>query len=895
MEYIQGSDEIIYGKILSTSSQWNADRTHIETTAQIQVADAFKNTDKGVSSGSIVPVTVRGGTVGDVTEWVEDTPVFVPNTDVFVTLGKSSDGKYSVYGLDHGIHIVNIDKKGKSQTTSHSSSANEVEIIKGRINEILEGGSTQNTSTNIFGTSPNALDSPELSANSPTITSVTPDTSSAGTDSIITITGTGFGTKASRESMADVAFLYKLKTDGTLNVIYATGWDYYSYNANDIVTWTDTEIKVKVPTGITHDGYPGSACSGYLKILTDASTQSGPVPFTVTFGYGKKKWNSPATYYVNPGTVSGAAAAIQNAGTTWNNAIPSSSFRLNYGGTSTKTTFGNDGTSLIYYGPESDFAPNQDSIIAWASSWSSGGFITEADVEFNTHWTWTTGSASGSQMNIETIVLHEMGHWLFLKDLYGWLPEFNSAFSMYPSDLSPEKKVMFGYNGQSMGNQNLKTLSSADIAGIRWIYPASISRPVANFAGSPTSSNNPPLTVAFTDLSTNTPTSWSWSFGDGSASSTLQNPTHTYTSAGTYTVSLTVTNSAGSDTFTRTDYITVNPGSETYVFVTKWGSYGLSDGKFVSPSGIAVDSSGNVYVADNQNHRIQKFTSTGTFLGKWGSYGSGDGQFIYPTGMAVDSSGYIYVADEGNNRIQKFTSTGTFLGKWGSYGSGDGQFSGPSDVSIDSSNNIYVVSEHLIQKFTYSNVFSGKWGSQGSGDGQFYVPSGVDVDSSGNVYVADTNNHRIQKFSLSGLYLAKWGSRGSGDGQFNFPLGIAVDSLGNVFVVENANRVQKFTSTGTFITKWGSGGEGDGQFTSPAGIAVDSSGNVYVADTNNNRIQKFEAHAGSVKPVASFTGTPTSGFAPLTVAFTDSSINTPTSWSWSFGDGSSSSTLQNPS
>ena len=82
---------------------------------------------------------------------------------------------------------------------------------------------------------------------------------------------------------------------------------------------------------------------------------------------------------------------------------------------------------------------------------------------------------------------------------------------------------------------------------------------------------------------------------------------------------------------------------------------GSGDGQFNYPYGVAVDSSGNVYVADTDNHRIQKFDSSGGFITKWGSYGSGDGQFDYPSGVAVDSSGNVYVADGWNYHVQKFT------------------------------------------------------------------------------------------------------------------------------------------------------------------------------------------------------------------------------------------------
>ena len=282
--------------------------------------------------------------------------------------------------------------------------------------------------------------------------------------------------------------------------------------------------------------------------------------------------------------------------------------------------------------------------------------------------------------------------------------------------------------------------------------------------------------------------------------------------------------------------------AETYQFVTKWGSFGSGDGQFNTPCDVAVDSLGNVYVAENQNNRIQKFSSTGTFISRWGSYGTGDGQFHFPTGIAVDSLGNVYVAENQNNRIQKFNSNGTFLTKWGSFGFGDGQFYLPNDVAVDSLGNVYVLDQfnYRIQKFSSNGTFLMKWGSSGSGDGQFSFPERIAVDTSDNIYVTESGNSRTQKFSSTGTFLTKWGSPGSGDGQSAWPSGITVDSSGNVYITDESNhRIQKFGSTGTFLTKWGSPGPSDGQFQYPRGVAIDSSGNVYVADLDHNRIQKF--------------------------------------------------------
>ncbi len=295
-------------------------------------------------------------------------------------------------------------------------------------------------------------------------------------------------------------------------------------------------------------------------------------------------------------------------------------------------------------------------------------------------------------------------------------------------------------------------------------------------------------------------------------------------------------------------------------FLSKWGSGGSGDGEFNWPWGVAVDASGNVYVADSIGSRIQKFTSSGSFITQWGTYGSGDGQFSAPSGVAVDISGNVYVADSIGSRIQKFTSSGSFITKWG-VGSGDDPFIYPYGVATDALGNVYVAEagNHLIQKFTSSGSFITQWGTYGTGDGQFLAPYGLAVDASGNVYVADTGHYpansdirfdSIQKFTNSGVFITRWGSAGSGDGQLNNPMGLAVDASGDVYVVEMGNnRIQKFTSSGSFITKWGSFGSGDGQFFFPMGVAVDALGNVYVADSFNNRIQVF----GYLTPIETYT------------------------------------------
>jgi sugar lactone lactonase YvrE len=346
--------------------------------------------------------------------------------------------------------------------------------------------------------------------------------------------------------------------------------------------------------------------------------------------------------------------------------------------------------------------------------------------------------------------------------------------------------------------------------------------------------------------------------------------------------------------------------------------YGTGDGQFQYPKDVAVDSSGNVYVADTSNCRIQKYDSEGNFLTKWGSYGSGDGEFYFPVSIAVyssDEESYVYVADNNNKRIQKFDSEGNFLTKWGSVGTGQGQFLNPKGVAVDSSGNVCVVDtynyisgewiwpDYHIQKFDSSGDFITGWGPKGISNGEFMYPTSITVDPLGNVYATDFSewpNQRIQKFDSEGNFLTKWGSYGSGDGEFSYPQGIAVyssDEESYVYVCDTANnRVHKFDSDGQWLDTWGSEGTGAGYFSYPEGIAVDSSGNIYVADTGNHRIQKLNSAGEFVDCIPPLNQPPIADAGPDQTGIVGEEITldgsnsydidgTIVSYEWDFGDG----------
>ncbi|MEO5881893.1 MAG: SMP-30/gluconolactonase/LRE family protein [Caldimonas sp.] len=303
---------------------------------------------------------------------------------------------------------------------------------------------------------------------------------------------------------------------------------------------------------------------------------------------------------------------------------------------------------------------------------------------------------------------------------------------------------------------------------------------------------------------------------------------------------------------------------------------------FTTPEDVAVDAAGNFYIADTGNHRINKITSTGVFstlAGSAGNAGTADGtgsaaRFNVPRGLAVDSAGNVYVADTFNETIRKITPAGvvsTLAGLAGIGGSVDGtgsaaRFSAPYSVAVDAAGTLYVAdtSNQTIRRITPAGVvttLAGLAGSAGFVDGtgnaaRFTNPRGVAVDTAGNIYVADSGTQTIRRITPAGTVSTLAGLApvvGSADGtgsaaRFADPRGIAVDAADNVYIGDTGNRtVRKITPAGVVTTLAGlanNAGNVDGtgsaaRFASPRGTAVDAAGNVYVADFNNESIRKI--------------------------------------------------------
>jgi hypothetical protein len=315
------------------------------------------------------------------------------------------------------------------------------------------------------------------------------------------------------------------------------------------------------------------------------------------------------------------------------------------------------------------------------------------------------------------------------------------------------------------------------------------------------------------------------------------------------------------------------------------------------PFGVAVDSAGNLYIADFLNQRIRKVDASGTITtvagngtaGFSGDNGPATSAELYnPYVVTVDSAGNLYIADTYNSRIRKVDTSGTITTV---AGNGTQGYNGdniratsaelwyPIGVAVDSAGNLYIVDSgnYRIRKVDTSGTITTVAGNGTAGyngdnipatSAELSNPVGVAVDSAGNVYIADTYNQRIRKVETSGTMTTVAGNGTAGyngdnipatSAELQYPYGVAVDSAGNVYIADLDNsRIRKMDTVGTITTVAGTGTQGysgdNGPATSaelqyPFDVVVDSVGNLYVADTHNSRVRKVTNGRTNFGPV----------------------------------------------
>jgi len=324
------------------------------------------------------------------------------------------------------------------------------------------------------------------------------------------------------------------------------------------------------------------------------------------------------------------------------------------------------------------------------------------------------------------------------------------------------------------------------------------------------------------------------------------------------------------------------------------------------PVGVAVDTTGTVYIGDTGNHRVRKVSPAGVIstiagTGVPGFFGDGRSataaEVASPSGLALDVAGNLYLADAGNGRVRKITAAGiisTVAGNGGFGFSGDGgpavnaAMSLPRGVAVDGSGNIYITDENERVREVSGGIIStvagnGTYGYSGDGGAAtkaaLAAPNAVAIDKAGNLLIADGNNNRVRKVDSGGTITTV--AAGSG---IVSPSGLAVDASGNLYVADQtANIILKVSPDGSIETVAGTGtaSSGDGQpatqaqLSSPSGVAFDSSGNVFIADSTSNTVRMvspdgiIKTVAGNPLPGGTGDGGPAVGaflFLPLGIA-----------------------------
>jgi RHS repeat-associated protein len=270
-------------------------------------------------------------------------------------------------------------------------------------------------------------------------------------------------------------------------------------------------------------------------------------------------------------------------------------------------------------------------------------------------------------------------------------------------------------------------------------------------------------------------------------------------------------------------------------FALQFGKAGSESGEFKEPQDVAVNSSGDEFILDTGNDRVEEYNAKGVRVKTFA-----EEELKEPRGITLDSKGDVWVANTGDNDVVEFNSSG---GHTETLHKG---LEKPEAVTFNSEGELWVVETGDDEAIEYRYLGGETWeesraiGAKGTGEDDFMEPQGIAIGAEGNVYVSDTGNDRIDEYSAEGKHIRNFGKEGTGNGQLKGPTGIATDSAGDVWVADTGNnRIQEFSASGTFLSTFGKEGTTEGKLKTPKGVAIDSEGNAWVADTANSNVQEW--------------------------------------------------------
>ena len=402
-----------------------------------------------------------------------------------------------------------------------------------------------------------------------------------------------------------------------------------------------------------------------------------------------------------------------------------------------------------------------------------------------------------------------------------------------------------------------------------------------------------------------------------------------------------------------TGQVTTIAGLWVATSTSRFADGAASSAMFYNPNDVVADSTGNVFIADASNHKIRMISSqTVSTLGT--SYGFADGSFSsakfnYPTGLAIDTSGNVFVSDQNNNKIRKITPSllvTTIAGSSAGVSDGVGTsalFYSPMNVKIDSAGNLYITenknfvvrkisfagnsniatvttlagaavidgvatsanlngpsgigvstsgviyfteqTSHRLRKLVSGSVttvvgagyFVGGFADGATSSARFNSPMGIDIDTIGNLYIADQNNHRIRKLSANGQTVSTFAGSGTAAcrnnntatlAQFSYPNDVLIANDGGIYVADRYNHAIRYINSAQQVTTFAGSCPGvsglrngtgtNAKFSYPQGVAMDTSGEIYVGDTSNDKIRKINP-AAYVSTYAGFSGASVDG------------------------------------